>query len=274
MNPRTPVDAELQRRLEAYAEARLSPDPAAVARIRARIMREARTQLEGAAPVESHEPIRIGRVRRARGLRRPAALLLAAALSLTVAGGAALAAQPGGPLYGARLWLEAATLPGAPGPRTEADIKRLGDRVSEIVTAAQTGNGTGVQAALGAYQDIVNDALTAAGTDPTRLTELQDALNHHLTVLQGVLEKVPEQARSGIENAIEKSDNALDKVKEHRTGPPDKGPGPAASPKPDRTPKPQKTPKPVPPEPPNTSAPDNQPDRPAGPPASHPSGPH
>ncbi|MEO5941716.1 MAG: hypothetical protein ABIZ72_11775, partial [Candidatus Limnocylindrales bacterium] len=41
-------DREVEFRLDAYARVRLSPDPQAIARSRARIMREARLQFEAA----------------------------------------------------------------------------------------------------------------------------------------------------------------------------------------------------------------------------------
>ena len=41
-------DDEIERRLDAYARARLSPDPQAIARVRSRVMREARLQFETA----------------------------------------------------------------------------------------------------------------------------------------------------------------------------------------------------------------------------------
>src|SRR4029079_11071933 len=41
-------DFEIERRLDAFARARLSPDPQGVARARARVMREARLQFDSA----------------------------------------------------------------------------------------------------------------------------------------------------------------------------------------------------------------------------------
>jgi hypothetical protein len=218
MNPRRTGDEELARRLHAYAQARLSPDAASVARMRARVMREARVTLDGAAGAppslavvvdDAGQPTPIRRARLGKGMRRAAAVLLAAALSLTALGGIALGAQPGGPLYDARLWVEAATLPSDPSLRSAADLDRLRGRFADAVSAASEGNTGGVQAAVVAYEEVVEDALSAAGTDEDRLAKLEEVIGGHLTVLHALLDKVPEQARSGIENAIEKSDNAL-----------------------------------------------------------------
>jgi hypothetical protein len=282
MKSRTAGGQELARRLEAYARARLSPDEAAVARIRARVMLEARARLE-TAPAVHVVPDRtpIGWARGARRLRRPAALLLAAGLSLGVVGGAAFAAQPGGPLYNTRLWLEAATLPSDPAARTAADVARLDARLDEVAEATRGGNEHGADAALAAYQAVVDDALRAAGTSDALLAELEDALGKHLTVLNGLLDKAPEQARPGIENAIEKSGRALEKAGGQGSQGGGKGGGnrggadqggqggnPAHTPKPtpERTPKP--TPERTPPPPPSQGQPEQN--VPAGPPSSRP----
>ena len=60
MNPRIAGGQELARLLEAYAEARLSPDAATVSRMRARVMLEARTRLETAPTAAVEEPTPIG----------------------------------------------------------------------------------------------------------------------------------------------------------------------------------------------------------------------
>jgi hypothetical protein len=273
MNPRSAGGRELARRLEAYAQARLSPDPAAVARIRARVMLEARTQLEGVSATATIErPTALGWARSARRFRRGAAILLAAALSLGAVGGAAFAAQPGGPLYEARLWVEAATLPSDPAARTAADVNRLEARLGEVLRATRDGNEPGIEAALIAYEHVVDDALGAADTNDALLAKLDAVLGKHLTVLNGLLVKVPEQARKGIENAISKSDNALSKAGGQGSQGGGQGGGQGGNPKADKTPKPppDKTPKP----PPNRTPPEQpaQPERtpPVGPPASHP----
>jgi hypothetical protein len=279
MNQRTGGDEELTRRLEAYAQVRLSPDPAAVTRMRARVMREARSHLEAAASQAAAEPTPIHRARTGRGLRRGVAVLLAAGLSLSAIGGVAFGAQPGGPLYETRLWLEAATLPQDPGARTEADFERLETRLAEVMRATRDGNENAIAAALAAYQAVVDDALKAAGTDDDLLAQLEEVLGKHLAVLNGLLDKVPEQARSGIENAIDKSDNAIDKAGGQGSqgggsqGGGSQGGGQGS--KPDPTQPPHPTPKPPPertPPPPKTPQPDRTP--PGGPPASHPTGSH
>jgi uncharacterized membrane protein YgcG len=280
MNSRTAGGQDLARRLEAYAEARLSPDPAAVARIRARVMLEARTRLEApTAHAQEPQPTPISWARSARRLRRPAAVLLAAGLSLSALGGVAFAAQAGGPLYDARLWVEAATLPTDPAARSAADVSRLEARLGEVMRASRDGNGHAADAALAAYDAVVDDALRTAGTDDALLVQLEEVLGKHLTVLDALLDKVPEQARFGIENAIEKSGKALEKAGGQGSqgggnqgggqgGGGNQGGGQGANP----TARPPKaTPDNTQPTPPNQGPPERTP--PAGPPDSHPAKP-
>ena len=298
MNPRTAGGQELARRLEAYAQARLSPDGAAVSRMRARVMLDARTRLEAApTATAADEPIPIGWARSVRRLRRPAAILLAAGLSIGAVGGVAFGAQAGGPFYNTRLWLEAATLPTDPTARTAADLGRLEARLGEFLRASREGNEDAMAAAHAAYQAVVADALGTAGTNDALLAKLEETLGKHLTVLNGLLTKVPEQARSGIENAIENSGKALEKAHGQQSqgggqggGNPGSGQGgnPGGNPGGGQggnpgggqggNPNPQKTPKPTPKPTPDTpkGPPENQgqPDQTlrGGPPASHPSG--
>ena len=102
-------DLELERRFDSFARARLSPDPRATARIRARVMREARLHQE-AARIALHMAPTVAASHR-QAVRRLAMPFLAAAVWLSIAVGSIAAAQAGGPLYPTRLWIEAATLP-------------------------------------------------------------------------------------------------------------------------------------------------------------------
>ena len=75
-------ERELARRLEAYAEARLRPDPAAMARVRSAVVAEAR---RGSGPIP---------FRRRPAFRFGLALLAAAALVVAITG-SAFAKDPG-----------------------------------------------------------------------------------------------------------------------------------------------------------------------------------
>ena len=146
-------DGGLGPALDAFADGRLRADPERTGLVRARVMAAARAQARRSVATPPARrwfvvprPIR-GPVLAAAGL------LLAAAL----AGGALAGTAPGGPLYGARLWLEEQLLPAAPQARDEAQIDRLDDRLDEARRAAEQGDIAAVVAALEEYRE------TAAG---------------------------------------------------------------------------------------------------------------
>lgn len=257
MNPHS-RDDELKRRLEAYGRARLSPDTASSARMRARVVLEAQRRSPTSA---SREPVArpstpavvVPLAPRRRGIL-PA--LLAAALVVLMLAGGALAARPGGPLYEARLAVEAAFLPSGAEARAEANLRRLEARLAEAVEAAANRDGRGVAAALAAYRRLVDETAGASGASDVRDAVLEDALAKHLDVLNDLLSRVPDQARPAIEQAIERSDKAVEKI--HQGG----GPKPSPGTEPDPGSKP-------PNEPPGQSA---KPDlTPPGPPSERPS---
>src|SRR3954471_12529419 len=118
------ADGELERRLRVYAGARLSPDASASARMRAAVIergRELRPQ-----------PVRLPFWERL-GLAGRRVVLggLVAVLAVMAGGTAALAASPGGPLYGTRLAIETALLPAAGDARSAAQVNQIDERVGE-----------------------------------------------------------------------------------------------------------------------------------------------
>jgi hypothetical protein len=213
-NSRRVTDEDLGRRLTAYAQARLSPSPAAAARMRARVMEAASAASAGAtaataAPAIAKEPIPFAAYRaRLSGRSRTVAALMAAALSVLMLAGVAFASGPGSPLYGIRLWAETVALPSEPGARADYDVDRLEKRMNEAVGAANSGNGSGVAAALAAYRDILDDALSATAERESPSDRLEWALGRHRLVLTTLLDSVPDAARDAIERAIERSDEA------------------------------------------------------------------
>jgi cell division septation protein DedD len=180
------ADFEIERRLDSYARARLSPDPRAVDRIRARVMREAR--LHAHMPLEVPAPSAIASRGTSRvSRRRVAASLLAASLTLGIMAGSVAAAEAGGPLYPARVWLETVVLPADGASRAVAEIARLDTRIAEAGEAAATGNGFGVEAALGAYRVISDQVLAQTASNPSVEGLVADALERHRAVLRLVV---------------------------------------------------------------------------------------
>jgi hypothetical protein len=249
----TAGDFDVERRLDAFARARLSPAPGSKARARARIMREARLVFEAQATARTMSArIWATPTPRRPVLRRSGGLLLAATLTLGVAGGAMAASDAGGPLYPTRVWFETISLPSNASDRADAEIDRLDARLSELSAAAMCGDQAGVEAALLAYQQIADEALTGAASDADLTERLVTALNNHVTVLQGVAANVPPQAAAAIARNIERAIDHNDAVIERSlTQPASSGPGagPNANPSPDSNPNggtpPDKSPKPT-----------------------------
>ena len=240
MTDEHPGTEELARRLEAYASVRLAPGRGAAARIRANVMEEARMR---ALEASLERPSIFGRGPR----RRLVAILLAAGLVLTAAVGVAAASTAGGPLYGARVWVEAALLPADGNARALERIHQIDERVLEVERASQSGDSSGVAAAIAAYKDAVAAALAEVGSDGDRLAHLKAALGLHVVVLETLMDQAPPQAQNGLSNAIDSSQKAVTKLDATKpTAKPGGGPsstdGPGHGGGPGHTPAPHPTP--------------------------------
>jgi hypothetical protein len=240
---------ELARRLEAYAEARLSPELSATTRMRARVMAAAHHQAmlaradadRAALAAAMAAEAQADRTRRMRW-RRPLTALLAAGLTLGVSVGSVAAAQAGGPLYGARIWAETLTLPANADERAQAELNRLADRLAEAAAATAAGDLNAANAALDAYAAIVNEATAGAGNDVSAAATLEKGVQSDIGVLTVLVQRMTERGNDqaaesiqrALERAIEKSDSAVDKLHGKPVDTP--GNGPAATPT--REPKP------------------------------------
>jgi hypothetical protein len=269
-------DTELRRRLEAYAGSRLSPDPVVASRMRARVLAVAHRQAAEArgdaalaiVPADGELPGTLPAARRAGRTqwRRAAAVLLAASLGLTLIAGTALAARPGGPLYGTRIWVETLTLPSDPSARAIAELERMDHRLQEAIAARQAGDPGAATAALAAYEAIVDGASARALLDGDAVASaaLDAGVARNIVVLQALAGTLPEQASDAIDRAIQRaidrSDEAVDTIHRGDGGADDgaggndgdgNGGGPAAQPTahpvatPVPTPKATKPPKPT-----------------------------
>jgi cell division septation protein DedD len=267
------ADAQLRRRLDAYAVARLSPDPTATARIRARVLATAHRQAAlaradaslvvvpaDAARATSPGSPRVASPATPRAIptvwRRAATVLLAASLCLTVAVGSAFAAAPGGPLYGTRLWIETLTLPSDPSARAIAELQRMDQRLREAAAANQAGDQTALAAALTAYESIVDDASDQALRDGDEVAwaALKAGVARNITVLTALAAHLPDGGAAAVtralERAIERSDEAVHAIggggndgEDGNGGNGGGAPGAEPTHKPTATPKPTPTPK-------------------------------
>lgn len=262
------ADLEVERRLEDFARARLTPVAASKARSRARVMREARLafadQAARAAVAAKIEVARYSARSSARRttVRRGAALLAAAVLSLVAVGGVLAASTPGGPLYGPRVWLETVMLPTDASGRADAELARLEMRLAEVRAAVRSGDRGAAAAALAAYEQIADEALAGAGADAAAIDRVRAALDRHVAVLERVAGQVPPQAADAINATIEKAishnDATIQRIEAGSNGggsgggadggapgaQPAGGSGPSIEPV--ATPRPKPTPKPTP----------------------------
>jgi hypothetical protein len=201
-----PGAEELGAFLSAYASARLAPRQVAVARIRSGVVEEAR--------LHSHRTrtARGAAMARRRAARRATAGLLAAALVVGGAVSVSAASAPGGPLYGARLWVETASLPVSADARALVLIRQLENRAADVESAARSGDSNAVAAAATAYGEAVRAALGQAGSNPDRLTHLESVLGAHVAVLETLTSSVPQRAQAGLGRALSSSQHAVEQI--------------------------------------------------------------
>jgi len=215
-------DVILRQRLQAYAEARLTPDVATSARIRARVLAVAHRRAElaradAALTVVRDVPVVRATVAGRRHGRWQQAMtaVLVAALAAGAGAGTALAAKPGGALYGARLWAETLTLPSDPSQRALAELERLEHRLAEASEAIRAGDTAGAAAALDAYSQIVDAASTeaVAADDEVAAAVLKAGVARNVEVLERLATSVPSTAGDAITRALtralDRSDDAI-----------------------------------------------------------------
>ena len=199
------ADREIERRLDAYARARLSPDRASTARVRARVLREARLRFEGSRNDIQLAPVIAFRANTRSMGRRVAMPLAAAGLWLGIAVGSISAAQAGGPLYPTRIWIEHAALPSVGAERANAELGRLDARVGEAMSAAAHGDAGAVQAALEAYRQIADEMVSATAGDANLEKDVAAALVQRGTILTAVATSLAAKGNDTAEAAVEAS---------------------------------------------------------------------
>lgn len=195
--------------LEAYADARLHPRGAVLARMRRHVIAEldAKTALleaERAARLAAAQP-KWWQTLHLRVPRGVAAAGMAAALTFGTSA-AVLAAPPGSPFYNARVTLEQVFLPSGPRDRVAAHEKLLQERLAEAQGAADSGNVVALQAALTAYQTEVDAAVADVGYDPALLEFLHTSIVQQTALLETMAARNP--GNPAIQGAIQASETA------------------------------------------------------------------
>ena len=165
------ADLELERRLDDFARARLTPDGGREgadarpgdARGPPRVRRPGvRRRVAAMASAELDRRSRPEPAGRRRGARR--ALLAAAVLSLIAVGGALAASERRrAALPGPRLDRDRHAAERSGAPAATAELTRLESRMAELEAAVRSGDRVAAAAALAAYEQIADEALAGAG---------------------------------------------------------------------------------------------------------------
>lgn len=239
---------EVEDLLEAYAEARLTPRGAVLARMRATVMTEANAyaamraaegrQAEAAATALAAEQPR-GRFAFPRltlaSFARPAFALGFSFMLALGTGAAVTAAPPGSPFYNTRVALEALFLPTEIDARFASHEQHLDERLAEAEAAAARGDAEALAAALAAYQTEIDQTLADVGDDYARLAHFQAILEKHVAKLTALSLRLPtdvasgnaaEHAQQAIAHAIDKGKTTTTKVKEKKVNADNRPPTP------------------------------------------------
>lgn len=198
---------ELERMLARYARVRLDPDPSVVKRARTAVMEDAwrrRFTNELARPSP-----RRGLFAGWTGRRLGASLTAAVFAGLIVGSSAFATSRAGGPLYEARLAIEALALPAESAARVDSQIEAAQARLADAVEAAGRHDPAATTAALAAYDRVIDELLSADGNAAERALE---AVQFHHTVLLEISGTVPDAAASGIERALVNSERVIDQL--------------------------------------------------------------
>ena len=93
--------------------------------------------------------------------------------------------------------------------QSPADVAN--EKAAEIVAMANKGKEKALDKAVAGYQKALERRQKKAETDESEAEGLAKQTSNHILVLARVLEKAPEAARKGLENAMEKSMQNRDK---------------------------------------------------------------
>ena len=213
---------ELERMLARFARVRLDPSPTQTRQARARVVEEAWrrhiSEIDASAAATQGKGARFRRVPFATWRPRRITLSLAAAVlaGLLVGSSAFAASRAGGPLYEARITVEALMLPSDPSARLNAQLEQAQARLADIVDATGRSDPGAVAAAIKAYDQAVSDlgSTTELGTERARVM-----IELHVGVLEQLLAGATGPSAQGLENAVSHSSSVIERFDAGAIGP-------------------------------------------------------
>lgn len=201
------IDDDLPARLH-DAAADLDPDLAVLERGRSAALSAFR-QLQAEGGFSDSAPAGRRIVTRVAWLQRPmrhpvvASILAVAVVLGGSAGLAAAASGPGQPFYGLRLAVEQLTLPPAgTSARVQADLDRLGTRLSDASQASQRGDANAVADAIAAYEQALNDTVDQQDVNAAQRARIQALFEQQVQLLEQLLSEAPASAQPGVARAL------------------------------------------------------------------------
>ena len=264
LSPAPRVSAEAIERALVAVAAQIEPDPLFRRRLRSEVVNRYVAAREGLAAPEHAAPVRPSRTGRLGRACLYASFGLAATAASVLA--AAQEALPGEALYGVKLRVEELRFDVTP-DHLHADLiaYALGERIEEMVRLAAAGALDEARGLVPAIEHEFSrlEALMTASSDQD-----EARIERHLVVLSGLLERLPDTARSAVRDVVN-GVNGLGSQGDQPRGADDSNGGAGASDgdgstpaggqstgettnlddeaaTPDRTPRPEATPRPEP----------------------------
>ena len=178
----------------------------------------AREQLAALRVERARNVATLPRVRRSPALRLASASVLAAML-LVIGAGSAIAASssalPGDPLYGVKRAVERISLAMHRDPvgRSALHLQFADTRLHEVSALVLAGKDPAglvddLEAELTGAEEDALQAVALGQDSEALLAHVREMIAKHITVLNGILAKVPDQAKDSIQHAIDNAKNA------------------------------------------------------------------
>jgi hypothetical protein len=186
----------------------------------------AREHLAGLRADRARNVVTLPSVRRNPAVRLASAFVVAAML-LVIGGGSAIAASssalPGDPLYGVKRTVEQISLAmhRDPAGRAALHLQFADVRLHEVSALVLAGKDPGdlvddLEAELNGAENDALHALALGQDADALLAHVRAMIAKHITVLNGVLAKVSDQAKDAIQHALDNAQKASDNVQHGR----------------------------------------------------------